>query len=70
MKRLQAFKFELMPNGEQVRSMKRFVGACRFIYNHALAWQKESYENDQTTKFSYAKLQNHLPVLKKNTATA
>ena len=31
MQRLQAFKFELRPNGEQQRDMRRFAGACRFV---------------------------------------
>ncbi|MDN7877089.1 RNA-guided endonuclease InsQ/TnpB family protein [Burkholderia aenigmatica] len=44
MRRLQAFKFELMPNGEQQRDMRRFAGSCRFVYNKALALQKENYE--------------------------
>ncbi len=44
MKRLQAFKFELMPNGEQQREMRRFAGSCRFVYNKALALQKENYD--------------------------
>lgn len=44
MKRLQAFKFELMPNGEQQRDMRRFSGACRFVYNKALEAQKANYE--------------------------
>ncbi|VWC59969.1 RNA-guided endonuclease InsQ/TnpB family protein [Burkholderia lata] len=44
MRRLQAFKFELMPNGEQQRDMRRFAGACRFVYNKVLALQKENYE--------------------------
>jgi putative transposase len=70
MKRVQAYKFELMPNGEQIRSMKRFVGACRFVYNRALAWQKDQYEKDPTTKFSYHTLQNQLPALKQDEATA
>jgi putative transposase len=37
MQRLQAFKFELMPTGEQARKMRQFAGACRFVYNKALA---------------------------------
>ena len=37
MERLQAFKFELRPNGEQAQQMRRFAGACRFVYNKALA---------------------------------
>lgn len=41
--RLQAFKFELMPNGEQARAMRRFAGSCRFVYNKALAMQKDNH---------------------------
>ncbi|KVD65505.1 RNA-guided endonuclease InsQ/TnpB family protein [Burkholderia ubonensis] len=44
MQRLQAFKFELMPTGEQRRDMRRFAGACRFVFNKALALQRENYE--------------------------
>ncbi|AOY97600.1 cytosine methyltransferase (plasmid) [Cupriavidus sp. USMAA2-4] len=44
MQRLQAFKYELMPTGEQQRNMRRFAGACRFVYNKALAMQKENCE--------------------------
>ena len=36
MQRLQAFKYELMPNGEQRRQMRRFAGCCRFVFNKAL----------------------------------
>ncbi len=43
MKRLQAFKYKLMPTGEQRRNMCRFAGSCRFTYNKALALQKENY---------------------------
>ncbi|WP_322042672.1 transposase [Paraburkholderia sp. J67] len=43
MERLQAFKFELMPTGEQARKMSQFAGACRFVYNKALAFQKENH---------------------------
>jgi transposase len=41
MQRLQAFKFELMQTGEQQRLMRRFAGSCRFVYNKALALQKD-----------------------------
>ncbi|CAM2159364.1 putative insertion element transposase InsQ (plasmid) [Pararobbsia alpina] len=44
MQHLQAFKFELMPTGEQARKMRQFAGACRFVYNKALALQKENHE--------------------------
>lgn len=44
MKQLQAFKYELMPNGDQQRNMRRFAGACRFVFNKGLALQKSHYE--------------------------
>lgn len=44
MKRLQAFKFQLRPNGQQERDMRRFTGACRFVFNRALALQNENHE--------------------------
>ncbi len=43
MQRLQAFKFELMPTGEQARKMRQFAGACRFVFNKALALQQENH---------------------------
>ena len=46
MKRRQAFKYELMPDGEQERQMRRFAGSCRFVYNQALALQKEPNHRD------------------------
>lgn len=44
MQRLQAFKYELIPTGEQMRAMRRFAGACRFVYNKALALQKDNHD--------------------------
>ncbi|WP_245586967.1 MULTISPECIES: helix-turn-helix domain-containing protein [Pelistega] len=35
-----------MPNGEQIRSIKQFCGCSRFVFNRALAWQNEQYEQD------------------------
>ena len=55
MQRLQAFKNELMPDGGQQRQMRRFAGACRFVFNNALALQKERYEQGQK-KLGYAGL--------------
>lgn len=40
MQRLKAFKYELMPTGEQQRQMRRFAGSCRFVFNQALALQQ------------------------------
>ncbi|MGO4744896.1 RNA-guided endonuclease InsQ/TnpB family protein [Serratia quinivorans] len=44
MKRLQAFKFQLRPNGQQERDMRCFAGACRFVFNRALALQNENHK--------------------------
>ena len=43
MLRLQAFKYELMPTGDQSRDMRSFAGSCRFAYNKALDLQKDNY---------------------------
>src|SRR5574343_395971 len=55
MQRLQAFKYELIPDGQQARQMRRFAGSCRFVFNKALALQKERYERGEK-KLSYAGL--------------
>ncbi|WGJ35326.1 RNA-guided endonuclease InsQ/TnpB family protein [Escherichia coli] len=44
MERLQAFKFQLRPGDQQEREMRRFAGACRFVFNRALALQNENHE--------------------------
>jgi IS605 OrfB family transposase len=44
MQRMQAFKYELQPDGEQERDMRKFAGSCRFVFNKALALQKENHE--------------------------
>ena len=44
-----------MPNGEQQRQMRRFAGSCRFVFNKALALQKERYERGEK-KLGYAGL--------------
>ncbi len=61
MQRLQAYQFQIEPNGEQRRDLRRFAGACRFVYNKALVWQKQTYEQDSKTRFSYPKQANFLP---------
>jgi putative transposase len=55
MRRLQAFKYELTPNGEQQRQLRRFAGSCRFVFNKALALQKERFEAGEK-KLGYAGL--------------
>lgn len=44
MKRQQAFKFRLIPDGDQQRKMLRFAGACRWLFNEALKLQVENRE--------------------------
>jgi len=55
MERLQAYKFELRPDGAQRRLMRRFAGSCRYVYNRALALQKARYERGEK-KLGYAGL--------------
>ena len=68
MQRLQAFKYELMPSGEQARDMRRFAGSCRFVYNKALALQKANYEAGG--KFvGYVAMAKHLTEWRNGTET-
>jgi putative transposase len=69
MERLQAFRYELMPNGEQMRNMRRFAGACRFVYNQALALQIERHKQG-LKKLSYADLCKVLTGWRNNRETA
>ena len=61
----KAFKFEIMPNGNQIRRIKQFCGCSRFVFNRALAWQNEQYEQDNSFKFSYTQIANLLAQWKK-----
>jgi putative transposase len=54
-KRLQAFKFELRPNGAQRQQMRCFAGSCRFVYNKGLALQRTRFEAGEK-KLNYAGL--------------
>ena len=66
MKKLQAFKFELMPTAEQELNMRKFAGSCRFVFNKALAWQIEAYKKDNETPMSYVNWANMLPTWKQD----
>ena len=55
MRRRQAFRYQLQPNGEQQRHLLRFGGSCRFVFNRALALQRERYQRGEK-KFGYAGL--------------
>ena len=67
MQRLQAYKYELMPDGQQERQMRRFAGACRFVFNKALALQKGRYEQGEK-KLGYAGLCKLLNSFKRHEA--
>ena len=43
MLRRQAYRFELRPSGQQLRSLRQFAGSCRFVYNLALALNTARY---------------------------
>lgn len=61
----KAFKFELIPNGAQIRKMKQFCGCSRFVFNRALSYQNEKYQADNSFKFNYNKIANLLPEWKR-----
>lgn len=44
---LQAYKFQLRPKAGQESLMRRFAGCCRFLWNKALALEKETYAADK-----------------------
>ena len=69
MKILQAYKFELMPNGEQRKNMRCFAGGCRFVYNRALALQQES-QKAEGGYIRYEEMAKSLPLWKRDTNTA
>jgi putative transposase len=63
MLRWQAYQFELLPHGEQIRLMRQFAGSCRLVYNKALALNKERYGKKEK-RFGYAGLCALLPAWK------
>ncbi len=68
MQRLQAYRFELMPNGQQQRAMRSFAGSCRYVYNQALHLQQERYKAGEK-KLGYAELCKVLTAWKKQPET-
>ena len=64
MKRLQAYKFLIEPNGAQIRQMHQFAGNSRKVWNLALAQQQANYALGE--KFtSVFGMNNWLPSFKK-----
>lgn len=68
MRRFQAYRYELMPDGEQERAMRRFAGSCRFVYNKALALQKENHAAGNTF-IGYVAMAKHLTGWRNGTQT-
>ncbi|MDE3046322.1 MAG: transposase [Verrucomicrobiota bacterium] len=68
MLRMQAFKYELQPNGEQERDMRRISGACRFVFNKALAIQRENHEAEKPF-ISYVAMAKQLTVWRNSAET-
>ncbi|WP_419688134.1 RNA-guided endonuclease InsQ/TnpB family protein [Burkholderia theae] len=69
MQRFQAYKFELRPDGQQERQMRRFAGSCRFVFNRALALQNERHAQGEK-KLGYAELCKLLTEWRNSTETA
>ena len=69
MQRLQAFKYELRPDGQQQLRMRRFAGSCRFVFNKALALQQERFGQGEK-KLGYAELCKQLTQWKSEDSTA
>lgn len=55
MKRLQAFKFKLKPSADQQRNLHCYAGSCRYVFNKALALQKQRHASGEK-KLNYAGL--------------
>ncbi len=69
MQRIQAFRYELMPTGDQQRHMRRFAGSCRFVFNKALALQKVNH--DAGGKFiGHIAMAKHLTAWRNSLGTA
>lgn len=66
MRRLQAYKFRLEPKGQQLSQLNRFAGSCRFVFNRALALQKERGEK----RLGYADLCKHLTMWRRSEETS
>lgn len=61
----KAFQFKLKPDGACRRSLARFCGCARFVYNKGLEWNKAVHEADPTFRISYPKLCKELLAWKK-----
>ena len=70
MKRLQAYRFELMPKGEQKRKMRQYAGSARYVFNRARAIQKQERESTGRKRSGYAALCKMLTGWRRDPQTA
>ncbi|WP_350941045.1 helix-turn-helix domain-containing protein, partial [Vibrio metschnikovii] len=49
---LVAYKYRFKPSKEQAEMLEHTFGCVRFVYNNALAFSKEQYEQGNKTNFS------------------
>ena len=66
---LQAFKFQLIPKASTAATMRRFAGCCRFLWNRALALEKETYASEGK-RLGYYKLAGLLKEWKREESTS
>ena len=66
---MQAYKFRLRPKAKQANLMLSFAGCCRFVWNKALALEKETYQAEGK-RLGYYKLAGLLREWKKKEETS
>jgi len=70
MLRLQAYRFELLPQAEQQRKMRQFAGSARSVFNRALALQNQEREKTGRKQSGYAALCKMLTTWRNDPPTA
>lgn len=64
----RSYKFRIYPTKTQEEILRKTIGSCRFIYNHALATKSEAYKTDKT-KISYVQMSAAMTQMRKNAET-
>ena len=64
---MRTHKYRLYPNEEQKQMLAQAFGNARFVYNNALNFKKELYENEKKSVSKFD-LNNRLPILKEEFA--
>ena len=61
----KAFKFRLKTNSTTETELSKMAGCCRFVWNKALALQKERLDNNEKL-LSYCELSKQLTAWRKD----